>query len=136
MQFEQREIDGIQVLKVVEKRIDLGNHLELKGEITRLVRKGAKYLILDLGLVQLVDSSALGIIILCSRGACGECPLVLCNLHRKIISIFKAAKLETLLLLADDIESAVGKVLELQKEAGEVEDTPANVDAEVETNES
>ncbi len=124
MQFEHREIDGIQILKVVEKRIDLSNHLDLKREITRLAREGAKHLVLDLGLVQLLDSSALGIIILCSRGACGDCTLVLCNVHRKILSIFKVAKLESLLLLGENMETALGIVLDLQKKAATEAEQP------------
>jgi anti-anti-sigma factor len=122
MQFEHREIDGIQILKVAEKRIDLSNHLDLKREITRLARKDGRYLVLDLELVQLLDSSALGIVILCSRGACGDCTPVLCNVHRKILSIFRVARLEPLLLLAEDVEAALDLVREQMEQGREQTD--------------
>jgi anti-sigma B factor antagonist len=94
MKIEQAVRDGLLVLRVCEARIDANNGGELKRTFVELAKDGQRRALLDLTLVQFIDSTGLGALVgsLKALGRDGE--LAVCGLNEVVSALFKLTRME------------------------------------------
>lgn len=104
------EISGVTVARLLEKKIlDEANIEALGQELFALVDKdGRKKIILDFSLVEYLSSAALGKLITMNKKvttASGK--VILCNIQKDILDVFKITKLDKVLTLCSNLDAAL-----------------------------
>ncbi|MBL8818887.1 MAG: STAS domain-containing protein [Planctomyces sp.] len=106
------EFDGITVATLLEKKIlDEANIEALGQELFALVDKdGRKKIILDFSIVEYLSSAALGKLVTMDKKAkTNGGKVVLCNIQKDILDVFRITQLHRVLVLCSDREDAVKK---------------------------
>ena len=81
---------------------------ELKKTVSGLLEKGNRKLIIDLGDVEYLNSSAIGALVSAHTSYLNrEGKLMLCNLNKSISNVFIVTKLSTIFNSADKREDAI-----------------------------
>ncbi|MFN8707363.1 MAG: STAS domain-containing protein [Planctomyces sp.] len=106
------EEDGVTIARLLERKIlDEANIEALGQELFALVdRDGLKKIVLDFSLVEYLSSAALGKLITMHKkvGTAGG-RMALCNIQKDILDVFKITKLDKVLTLCGDLNSALAK---------------------------
>ena len=107
MNFTIQNESNYSCVKVIKNRLDSFISPELKAELVMLSNQGVSNIILDLTECEYCDSSGLSAILVANRlcedseGAC-----ILCNLTPGVDKMIRMAMLNSILLIAKDIEDA------------------------------
>jgi anti-sigma B factor antagonist len=108
LDIEQREREGIVILKL-EGRITVGTEAGLlRDRITALSAAGSRNIVLDMAGVNYIDSTGLGALVMCAttlRKNQGN--LKLLNLNRRAIELLVMTKLATVFEIFTDEQDAV-----------------------------
>jgi len=81
---------------------------ELKKTVSSLLEKGNRKLIIDLGDVEYLNSSAIGALVSAHTSYTNrQGKLVLCNINKSITNIFVVTKLSTIFTSAETREDAI-----------------------------
>jgi anti-sigma B factor antagonist len=108
MTLKTRQIDGVTILDL-SGRIVLGEgSIQLRDTLKELVAKGQKFILLNLGDVNYIDSSGLGELVSAYtsvKNAGGE--LKLLNLTKKVHDLLQITKLYTVFDVKDDEATAI-----------------------------
>ena len=108
MQASTRQVDGVTIVDL-SGRITLGEgNVILQNTIRDLVDKGNKKILLNLGNVNYIDSSGIGVLVSSFstvRSQGGELKLV--NLSKRVHDLLQITKLHTLFDIKDDEATAV-----------------------------
>lgn len=108
MEFTEREKEGIRIIDL-DGKLTVGGGAELvRSHLKELADKGVKNVILNLAGVDYIDSTGLGMLVVCFttlRKAGGA--LKLLNLSRRNIELLLLTKLETVFEIFDDEQDAV-----------------------------
>lgn len=103
-----RQVDGVTILDL-NGRITLGEgSVQLRDAVRDLLSKGQKYILLNLGDVNYIDSSGIGELVSAYttvRNQGGE--LKLLNLTKKVHDLLQITKLYTVFDVKDDEASAI-----------------------------
>ena len=102
-------------IRVTNQRLDSFISPELKAELVMLVNKGENRIILDLKDCVYSDSSGLSAILVGNR-LCEDSKgtFVICNLSPGVEKLVKLAMLDTILLIASDMEEAQKLILQTE----------------------
>ena len=108
LKLSTRQVDGVTILDL-SGRITLGEgSVQLRDATRDLLSKGAKYILLNLGDVNYIDSSGIGELVSAYttvRNQGGE--LKLLNLTKKVHDLLQITKLYTVFDVKDDEATAV-----------------------------
>ncbi len=109
MKLREDTIDGVRVVRIEESRLDTNVSSELKTELLRLVEnEGAVNLLIDLKLVEYVDSSGLGALLFGHRHVNANAgSLKLVNLNQKVKTLIRIANLESIFPNFEDEQHAI-----------------------------
>jgi len=109
MELHEEVVDGVQVVRITEKRLDTSVASEFKTELLRLIEKeGVVNILIDLRNVEYIDSSGLGSLLFGHRHAktnMGRLKLV--HINQKVKTLIKIANLEQILEGFDDEQQAL-----------------------------
>ncbi len=106
------EIDGVTVARFLEKKILDEANIDLIGkELFGLIdQDGRKQIVLDFDLVEYLSSAALGkLITMHKKVVTAQGRLVLCNIQKDILDVFKITQLHKVLTLCDDLDDALSQ---------------------------
>ncbi|GAB4339522.1 MAG: STAS domain-containing protein [Calditrichia bacterium] len=99
---------GVSLLKVLEKKIDMTDTVDLKEKIFLEIANGNARIVLDLSNVEEIDSSGLGALLFGKRQAnAAKGDLVLLNANKKIKTILRIAQLSHVFVTFDKPEAAI-----------------------------
>jgi len=101
MNFEVTTENDVTIVEVTGQLI-VGNRQELKDDVLRLLKSGARKFLIDFKDTAYIDSSGLGVLVSLSkkiREKGGE--LRLSNLNEDLRTLFELTKLDTLFFIAD-----------------------------------
>jgi anti-sigma B factor antagonist len=108
MKVSSRQVDGVTILDL-SGRITLGEgSVQLRDAVRDLLAKGQKHILLNLGVVNYIDSSGIGERVSAyttARNQGGE--LKLLNLTKKVHDLLQITKLYTVFDVKDDEASAI-----------------------------
>jgi len=107
MEFEQHERNGVLVVRIFSRKVVHSNSDEFKAEMTDLIRKGGKQLLLDLSEVEFIDSRGLGVFISILKSVGPGGSLALCSLNDNVYKVFELTKLDKFFAMYADIDSAI-----------------------------
>lgn len=92
-------VDGTQVVRVDEERIDASVAIHFKDRMRELAAEAGNRLILDLGRVTFVDSSGLGAIVAVMKFLAPACRLELAALTPNVSKVFHMTRMDTVLAI-------------------------------------
>lgn len=107
MTFEEAKAGDVLVLKVTASRLAADVAAAFKQGLAGYVAQGSQKIVLDMGGVSFVDSTALGALIgvLKLVGSSGE--LVLCSLQSNVAGMFKLTRMNKVFRIFDNRDDAV-----------------------------
>lgn len=100
----------IAVIKPQLKRIDASVALSFKEAVLKVVESGEKAVVLDLELVQFMDSSGLGAIVSVLKALGTRGLLAVCNVKGAVLSLFKLTRMDKVFLIAETPSDAIAKL--------------------------
>ena len=100
------------ILKLVGDLV-AGTAEELNAQIDKLIEKKYRFILLDLGRVDFIDSSGLGACIAIKRGLAANDGLLACTgLNENVRKVFKMTHADQKIMIFDDRPDAVDALLE------------------------
>ncbi|WP_171101312.1 MULTISPECIES: STAS domain-containing protein [unclassified Ruegeria] len=96
-----------QVIAVNCDRIDAAMAIQFKEDMRRVTEAKAKRVILDLSVVEFIDSSGLGAIVASMKQLDDGCRLDLAGLHPVVEKVFRLTRMDTVFKLFASLEDAV-----------------------------
>ena len=96
----------VQVIQVLESRIDAAVVIRFKDEMWRLVEGGTGRVMLDLGQVDFVDSSGLGAIVAASKLVGADRRLELAALAPQVRKVFQLTRMDTVFAIHESADDA------------------------------
>jgi anti-sigma B factor antagonist len=107
MELKQLERDGIQILEI-SGDIDLFRSREIRDTISALVDQGKNQIVIDLGGVQYIDSSGLGVLISGRQQLLkAQGDLKIARITESVQRVVTITKLNALLEFYDDLDEAL-----------------------------
>ncbi|MFQ5652246.1 MAG: STAS domain-containing protein [bacterium] len=109
MKLREEIIEGVQIVRIDEPRLDATISTALKTELLRLVeQEGAVHLLVDLKNVEYVDSSGLGALLFGHRQIrINDGKMKLVHLNVKVQTLIRIAHLDNVLESFDSEEEAL-----------------------------
>lgn len=108
--IEMREQDGVLVVKVLPKRLDASMAPAFKAAVIHQVEAGRNLVVLDMGSVAFIDSSALGAVVSCLKAIGSRGSLAISGTQGAVLKLFKLTKLDRVLKLHDTTDAAVQSI--------------------------
>jgi len=99
--------DGVLVIRVQDRRIDASRAPVLKEEITKRVDAGQTKLVLDLTLVEFIDSVGLGALVSCFKRIGSRGRLVIVGAKGAVSRLFSLTRMDKVFPLYPTLEEAV-----------------------------
>lgn len=87
-------------------KLDAQSAPELRSYIVNIINNGSENIIIDLSNISFMDSSALGAIVSIMKVLGGNGKLILVGVHGIVLDLFKLTRMDNVLNLYNDIESA------------------------------
>ena len=108
MLVEKKEINGIIICKISQKRIDMSRSREFREELLKFIAEKPHMMIVDMSEAEYFDSSALGTLVVCMRDmkAFGG-QLRLACLNQTLETLMRLSKLDAMLPIFETIEKAM-----------------------------
>ncbi|MHA6691312.1 STAS domain-containing protein [Devosia sp. A449] len=100
-------VDDILIIKVEEKRLDAHRAPAFKDKVGGLIEKGASRLVLDLHLVEFVDSSGLGAIVSCLKRLGPTGNLVIVGANLPVRRLFALTRMDRVFSMHDTTDAAI-----------------------------
>jgi len=107
MVLAQERVGDFVVLRVDEHRVDGVNSTTLHEQVSNLVGAGDRKFVLDLSLVDFMDSSALAGLLPAIHELPDEGCLLLAGLHPRVKEIFRLTKLDTIFDIYPSVDEAL-----------------------------
>lgn len=116
MNFEVKHVDDITIFKLNERKMDTTISGLLKGEFTILSQaENVRKLIIDLGDVEICDSSGLSALLLAQRQIREKGGAIrLVNVNEKIQNLIRISFLENVLPICNSLEEATEELENLE----------------------
>src|SRR4028118_1057993 len=99
--------EDVLVVRVRDTRIDASRALKFKDEITKRVEAGRTKLVLDLTLVEFIDSVGLGALVSCFKRMGGSGKLVIVGAKGAVSRLFSLTRMDRVFPLDPALEEAV-----------------------------
>ncbi|MBF0121310.1 MAG: STAS domain-containing protein [Desulfobacterales bacterium] len=110
MNIESKKIDGILIAIPKEKQIDASIAKIFKGKMIDFINEGNNKIIVDLSNVDFIDSSGLNAILSSFKALDKDGRLILCNVQKRVLSLFELTKMNRVLKIFSSIDEAIKAV--------------------------
>src|SRR5919199_4664676 len=112
--IEPRVEDGVRIPRVLLPRLDASVAPQLRASVAREIEAGHQRLVLDLGGVDFMDSSALGALVSCLKALGGRGDMAVSGAHGAGAQLFKLTRPDPGVKLHDNGDAAGGGVRALR----------------------
>jgi len=109
MLCNKREKNGVTILEVAEQRIDAMVAPDFKEYLARLAGEGSTKILLDLAVVDFMDSSGLGAVVSGLKNMAGG-ELAICNMQMPVQELFKLTRMDRVFKLYDSVEQGIAEM--------------------------
>lgn len=100
-------IDGILIVRVEERRLDASKAPAFKDEVNQALGEGVTRLVLDLGQVEFIDSSGLGVVVSVLKRLGPSGNLAIANANSAVRRLFSLTRMDRVFTLYDSPQAAV-----------------------------
>lgn len=100
-------IDGILIVRVEERRLDASKAPTFKHEVNQVLGEGVTRLVLDLGEVEFIDSSGLGVVVSVLKRLGPSGNLAIANANGAVRRLFSLTRMDRVFTLYDSPQAAV-----------------------------
>ena len=107
MKIEAVTKGDVLVVKLYESRLDSYVATEFRDEMDRFAKQGNSQIVLDLSVVEFVDSSGLGAIVTTQKRLGTDRDLVICGANDPVTRLFKLARLDKIFQIVGDEDEAL-----------------------------
>jgi anti-sigma B factor antagonist len=107
MEVSIRIEEQMQVVSILEARIDAAVALDFKDAMRKATADGPETVVLDLGHVDFIDSSGLGAIVATMKLLSPDRKLVLAGLTPAVDKVFKLTRMDTVFSLFATLQEAM-----------------------------
>jgi anti-sigma B factor antagonist len=108
--IEARVEDRVLIARVLPRRLDASVAPQFKADVVKEIEAGHRRVVLDLGGVDFMDSSALGALVSCVKTLGGRGDMAISGAHGAVAKLFKLTRLDRVLRLHDSVEEAAAAV--------------------------
>lgn len=108
--IDARTEDGVRIVSPRIKRLDAAAAPAVKAAFTREIETGHIRLVLDLGQVDFMDSSALGAVVSCLKAIGGRGDFAASGAKGSVMKLFQLTRLDRVLKLHDTPEAAAAAI--------------------------
>jgi anti-sigma B factor antagonist len=107
LELVEEEYDGAVVVRVKGKRIDASQAPALKESVTNRIEGKPRKIVLDLSLVEFIDSIGLGVLVACFKRAGGRGRLAIVGAHGAVARLFKLTRMDQVFPLYSSLAEAL-----------------------------
>lgn len=107
MKLNHQDFNDVRVVSVGENRIDAAYAIQFKDEMRALSESGPPRIILDLGIVEFLDSSGLGAVVATLKTVRNGQRLELAALHPTVKRVFHLTRMDTVFTIYDSVSKAI-----------------------------
>jgi anti-sigma B factor antagonist len=107
MPFTVQLSGDVIVVTVQAKRLDAYLAPEFKAKLVDLVQSGHERIVMDMAVLEFIDSSGLGALIAGLKALGGRGEIVLCGITPRLLSLFQLTHVDKLFHIFDNAEEAV-----------------------------
>jgi anti-sigma B factor antagonist len=107
MNLDEQVVDGILVLKLIEKRLDASVAAAFKEQVVGYINQGHKRIVLDLANVDFIDSSGLGAMVSCLKLAGVKGRIALCGVAGPVLSMLQLTRMDKVFAVHPTAEQAL-----------------------------
>ena len=100
-------IEGILIVRVEERRLDASKAPAFKDEVNQALGEGVTRLVLDLGQVEFIDSSGLGVVVSVLKRLGPSGNLAIANANSAVRRLFSLTRMDRVFTLYDSPQAAV-----------------------------
>jgi anti-sigma B factor antagonist len=107
MQVEERHAGDVRILSIADARVDARSAPALKESVAAVLSAGTRKIVLDLGRVEFVDSTGLGVIVSCLKqvGRGGEFVIASCS--QSVATLFRLTRMDKVFRVFASTDEAV-----------------------------
>jgi len=107
MLIDTYEENDRKIVQIVEKRLDAASAIEFKDLMQTEIESGKKHLVIDLAMVDFIDSSGLGALVSVLKSVASDGSLSLTGLRKKPEQIFKLTRMDTVFQIFPTVTEAL-----------------------------
>jgi anti-sigma B factor antagonist len=107
MIFEDKFLEGILVVKPLDKRIDASSATNFKEQIVGWINEGNNHIVLDLSNVDFIDSSGLVAIVSVLKTINSRGDLIICGMKEAVMNLFRLTRMNRVFQIFSSEEEAV-----------------------------
>jgi len=107
MLFEESEVNSVQVMKVLERRIAADTAGRFRSQIIEKVKNGTHAVVLDLENVTFIDSSGIGALVSVLKTLGSRCAVGLCGVRGAVAAAFRLSRMDRVFLLYGNASEAL-----------------------------
>jgi anti-sigma B factor antagonist len=107
MRFEERQEQGVLVIRPLERRLDAAVTQEFKQYMSEKVQAGNRLIALDLGEIDFIDSSGLGGIISVLKVVGGSGNIAIFGADPNVQRLFRLTRMDRIFQMLDGVEEAM-----------------------------
>lgn len=110
MKFQADQRGDALLVEIHEKRLDAANSVALRDALVTLASENPEVrIVIDLGKVELVDSSGLGALVSALKIVKRTRPAALCSLQKPVENLMKLTRMDRMFTIHPDAETAVAQ---------------------------
>jgi anti-sigma B factor antagonist len=110
MKMEARQMDGKIVLEVLESRLGAEKAAAFKEAVAPYLEGHPVSIVLDLSLVEFIDSTGLGAILSILKHTPKGCELVICGATESVAGMFRLTRLDRIFTMVKTVNEAVTRL--------------------------
>ena len=108
------------VVRFVDRTFDAHAAASFRDQIDEVIGEGHHHIVLDLSIVEFLDSTGLGAVVSTLKRLNGRGMLVLCGLRDSVRNVFRLTRMDRVFTILETDEQAVEHIERLQTEPGRV----------------
>ncbi len=111
MQLEARTLGDFLVVKILDSRLGSDRATEFKEQMRQHIREGNRAIVLDLSLVDFLDSTGLGAIVSLYKTLAKDGSISVCGVRDSLMRMFQLTRMDRIFQIYPTAEEAVGSVV-------------------------
>jgi len=110
MRLQDEKVGDVLIVKPLDKRLDAGAAVDFKQKMAAFINSGSSLIVLDLSVVDFIDSSGLGAIVSSLKTIGRKGDLALCGIKDSVMSLFKLTRMDRVFRIFPNTDEAASSL--------------------------